>query len=109
MKIKDIRAFVEEKTQLDLSKKIRKREYVYARSIFFYLAKKYARCRYSQIAKEVKCHHATVLHSLNNTIPIIFNEEPQLKSICDNFLNLFKEEIIADSKTILYSFPSGTG
>jgi hypothetical protein len=98
MNIKNIRDFVEEKTQLDLTNKSRKREYVYARSVFFYLTKKYVGSRYNEMARELNCHHATVLHSLNNIIPIIFNEEPKLKSICENFLNVFKEEIISDSK-----------
>ena len=30
---------------------------------------------------------------------LIFREEPKLKQICDNFVSLFTEEIISDTKT----------
>jgi hypothetical protein len=98
MKIENVRNFIEDKTELDISRKSRKRKYVYARSMFFYLSRKYAGCSYSEIAKEVKCNHASVIYSIKNTIPIIFLEEPKLKAICDNFLSLFQEDIMSDTK-----------
>ena len=99
MKIKDVRSFVEDKTQLDIGKKLRRRDYVYARAIFFYLSKKYARATYYAMAKEVNCNHASVIYSIRNTVPVIFREEPQLKRICDHFVTLFTEEIVSDVKT----------
>ena len=53
MNIKEVRNFVEDKTQLDVSKKSRRRNYVYARAIFFYLARKYAGSTYYVMAAEV--------------------------------------------------------
>jgi len=99
MKIENVRNFIEDKTELDISRKSRKRKYVYARSMFFYLSRKYAGCSYSEIAKEVKCNHASVIYSIRHTVPVIFREEPQLKRLCDHFVSLFTEEIVSDTKS----------
>jgi hypothetical protein len=99
MKIKEVRSFIEDKTQLDIGKKSRRREYVYARAMFFYLSRKYANATYYAMAKEVKCNHASVIYSITHTIPVIFREEPKLKQICNHFVSLFTEEIVSDTKT----------
>jgi hypothetical protein len=99
MNIKEVRKFVEDKTQLDISKKSRRRNYVYARAIFFYLARKYAGSTYYVMAAEVNCNHASVIYSLRHTVPVIFREEPKLKKMRDHFVSLFTEEIISDTKT----------
>jgi hypothetical protein len=99
MKIKEVRSFIEDKTQLDIGKKSRRRDYVYARAMFFYLSKKYARATYQAMAKEVKCNHASVIYSIRHTVPVIFREEPQLKRLCDHFVSLFTEEIVSDTKS----------
>tara|TARA_R100000951_G_scaffold77117_1_gene65088 strand:+ start:36 stop:590 length:555 start_codon:yes stop_codon:yes gene_type:complete len=99
MNIKEVRNFVEEKTQLDIGKKSRRRNYVYARAVFFYLARKYAGSTYYVMAAEINCNHASVIYSIKNTIPVIFKEEPKLKVLCEKFVSLFKEEIISDTKT----------
>ena len=99
MNIKEVRDFVEDKTQLDIGRKLRRRDHVYARALFFYLARKYARATYYALAAEVSCNHASVIYSIRHTIPVIFREEPRLKQICDNFVSLFTEEIISDTKT----------
>jgi len=99
MNIKEVRSFVEDKTQLDIGKKLRRRDHVYARAIFFYLARKYARATYYALAEEVSCNHASVIYSIRYTVPVIFREEPKLKKICDNFVSLFTDEIISDDKS----------
>lgn len=49
--------------ELDLKKRDRKRNYVYARACYFVLARKYTFCSLEEIGGFIDRHHATVIHS----------------------------------------------
>ncbi len=64
MKIKKIKELVENNTNINLVTKNRRREVVYARSIYYKLCKEHTRESLSVIGKSVKRDHATVLHGI---------------------------------------------
>jgi hypothetical protein len=60
----DIKRYVQKELKLDISKDTRKREYVYARAIYFKLAKEFAHETLSSIGESVGRDHASVIHGL---------------------------------------------
>ena len=57
-----IQEIVEQHLKLDITTKTRKREYVEARGIYFYLTRQYTRMSLSSIGKTMGRDHSTVLH-----------------------------------------------
>jgi hypothetical protein len=76
MKNKDIIAKVSKEFGIDITKKTRKREYLYARAVYFKLAQDIFRRSLTSIGKDIGLDHATVLHSINNVYPTIQMFEP---------------------------------
>ena len=70
MKLQKIKELVENNTNISIVTKNRKREIVYARSIYYKLCKEHTRESLSTIGKTVKRDHATVLHGIK-----VFNEQ----------------------------------
>lgn len=59
--------FISHKTGLsifDIKKKSRKRDLVFARWCYFYLAKKHLKITFEKIGKSVNVNHATVMHGI---------------------------------------------
>ena len=88
MTLKDIKKTVEHVTGLSLTKNTRKREYVYARFIYFYLARKYGKkefiidgcvkyydCSLDSIGKLINKDHATVIHGCKQMLIIPQQDE----------------------------------
>ena len=69
MKHKIIRNKVEEELNIDLENICRRREYVYARALYFGLCKELTKDSLDFIGSTLDKNHATVLHNINN----IFN------------------------------------
>tara|TARA_Y100000592_G_scaffold51806_1_gene81851 strand:- start:1162 stop:1566 length:405 start_codon:yes stop_codon:yes gene_type:complete len=90
MKLSQIRDFVEQCTEIDISIKTRQRSYVYARAVYFYLARNHTSCGVEAIADSMDVHHTSVLHSLKKIIPIIFKYDNHLASVCKNFKKEYK-------------------
>lgn len=63
--LKEIRKIIEQYTNIDISCNIRHNDYVKARCIYYKLARKYTRCSFIKIGKEVNKHHASVIHGIN--------------------------------------------
>ena len=61
-----IKNAVQEETQIRLSAKIRNREYVNARLIYYAIAKKCTSHSFDRIGSVVSVNHATVMHNLEN-------------------------------------------
>lgn len=62
MELSQIRKIVEDEFKTDISSSSRKREIVYARNIYFKLARDYTNFPYREIGGEVNKDHATALH-----------------------------------------------
>lgn len=78
MKNKEIIAKVSKEFGIDITKRTRKTEYLYARAVYYKLAKEIFHRTYSDIGKEVGLDHATVLHSIKNVFPVIQMFEPTI-------------------------------
>lgn len=73
-----IREIVEQHLKLDITTKTRKREYVEARGIYFYLTRQYTRMSLSSIGKTMGRDHSTVLH-FERLMPHWLKHDIQLK------------------------------
>lgn len=62
--LKLLKEEIEFKTEIDLSSKSRRRENVYARSLYFKICKKVTNCSLASIGRTVNRDHATVLHGI---------------------------------------------
>ncbi len=64
MRIEDILKLVEKETNLDVTKKTRKREYVYARSVYFKICREKTLASFREIGELVGRDHASVIHGI---------------------------------------------
>lgn len=69
-----IKNAVQEETKIRLSAKIRNREYVNARLIYYGIAKKCTSYSFERIGKVVSVNHATVMHNLEKFDRDIIND-----------------------------------
>lgn len=90
MKLSQIKSFVEKFTELDLNHKTRQRSYVYARAVYFHLARKHTSTGLQRIADSLQTHHSSVIHSLNNVMPTVLKYDKRLSSMCKNFDQEYK-------------------
>lgn len=76
MENKDIIAKVSDEFGIDITKKTRKREYLYARAVYYKLSRDIFRRSYASIGDDLGLDHATVLHSVKFVFPTIQMFEP---------------------------------
>lgn len=62
--LKEIRSIVEQECNLNLNNKTRKREYVFARAVYYKLCREITNNSYEDIGKTLDKDHATVLHGV---------------------------------------------
>lgn len=62
--LKEIRSIVEQEFNLNLNNKTRKREYVFARAVYYKLCREITNNSYDDIGKTLDKDHATVLHGV---------------------------------------------
>jgi len=98
MNYKRLRDIVEYETGLDISKNTRRREYVQARGIYYYILRKETNMSLHSISETVKKNHATILHSVNNFESWLF-ADPDLKKtykrVLKSFLSLRTSTIVS--------------
>ena len=89
----EIEKVVRDITKLDIRIKTRKREYVEARALFYFIASEFTIYSVSQIARHVNMHHASVLHH-KQIIPYTIAQDPRLEMwylcIYNNLVELIK-------------------
>lgn len=86
MKIQEIKELVENNTNIKLEMRNRKREVVYARSIYYKLCKEHTRESLSTIGKTVRRDHATVLHGIK-----VFNEQISFYKDANEYYKIFEK------------------
>ena len=93
MTLQDIRKIVEESCEVNLSKRSRKREYVYARWIFYRIAKDNTTKILSQIGREINKCHATVIYGLREFNKVVETDSKlkELYYVCLFVINNKKE------------------
>ena len=87
MKLKFLKDIVERHLDIKISTTSRKFEFIFARSCYYYLCRKYAKSSFAKISKSVNKNHATVMHSLKE-LPFILKQRKDLK----NAFNLIIKE-----------------
>ena len=89
----EIEKVVRDITKVDIRVKTRKREYVEARALFYFIASEFTIYSVSQIARHVNMHHASVLHH-KQVIPYTIAQDPRLEMwylcIYNNLVELIK-------------------
>jgi hypothetical protein len=77
---------------LDIRKRSRKREYIYARAVYYKIARDMFSKTLAEIGGEVGVDHATVLHSMKNVFPVIERFEPDVLTSYNKLVNKFNFE-----------------
>jgi|TARA_B100000424_G_C22930118_1_gene494804 hypothetical protein len=89
----EIEKSVREITKIDIRVKTRKREYVEARALFYFLASEFTIYSVTQIARHLGMHHASVLYH-KEQIPYSIAQDPRLEMwylcIYNNLIELVK-------------------
>jgi len=86
MKIQEIKELVENNTNIKLGMRNRKREVVYARSIYYKLCKEHTRESLSTIGKTVRRDHATVLHGVK-----VFDQQISFYKDANEYYKIFEK------------------
>ena len=87
----DIKHFVENELEVNISINTRKREYVYARAIFFKLCKEFSHQTLSRIGEFVGRDHASVIYGLYVFDVIVLHNDSILNSYTKIRNKIFKE------------------
>lgn len=96
-KLETLQKVIESRLEVKLNKNTRKKEYIFARALFYGLAYDGKRCTYSTIGKYIGRDHATILHSIKNVFPQIMFDS-NYKRLYDE-LSLIVEDSV-DEKTL---------
>lgn len=87
MKLKYFKDIIQRHLNIDLKNPSRKFEFIFARSCYYYLCRKFTKSSYAKISKSVNKNHATVMHGLKE-LPYILKQRKDL----NNAFNLIVKE-----------------
>ena len=85
------RAIVEKHTNLKLSTPTRQFNYVFARSCYYYLCRKFGEMSFAKISATLNKNHATVMHGLKE-LPYIVKHD----SVCNSIFQKIVSEVKKD-------------
>ena len=80
---KEIIDFINAELKIDITKKKKTNQYVFARTVYYKLAKELTNLPLSEIGRQVNKDHCSVLHNLKNFEEVVKRKE--LKKIYDTF------------------------
>jgi len=80
---KEIIEFINAELNIDITKKKKTNQYVFARTLYYKLAKELTNLPISEIGREVNKDHCSVIHNLKNFDEVVKRKE--LKKIYDTF------------------------
>jgi hypothetical protein len=80
---KEIIDFINAELKIDIRKKKKTNQYVFARTVYYKLAKELTNLPISEIGRQVNKDHCSVLHNLKNFDEVVKRKE--LKKIYDTF------------------------
>jgi hypothetical protein len=87
---KEIIDFINAELKIDITKKKKTNQYVFARTVYYKLAKELTNLPLEEIGRQVNKDHCSVLHSLKNFEEVVKRKE--LKKIYDTFKEFPIEE-----------------
>ena len=80
---KEIINYINSELNIDITKKKKTNEYVFARTLYYKLAKEYTNLPITEIGAAVNKDHCSVIHNIRNFDEVI--KRPKLKNIYDTF------------------------
>ena len=80
---KEIINYINSELNIDITKKKKTNEYVFARTLYYKLAKEYTNLPITEIGAAVNKDHCSVIHNIRNFDEVI--KRPKLKKIYDTF------------------------
>ena len=80
---KDIIRFINNELNIDIRKKKKTNEYVFARTVYYKLSKELTRTSLNEIGRQVNKDHCSVLHNLKNFEHIV--KIPKFKKLYETF------------------------
>ena len=94
--LQGIKTIVTRRVHINLSDNIRKREYVYARAIYFKLAKEFPTHSYKDIGSLVGRDHASVIHGLKvfDMLTLYKDNMIDIYLECKKILNSVKSDLM---------------
>ena len=95
-----IRLYIESCLNIDITKRTRKRNYVYARTIYFKLCREYTKLSLSDIGETMNMDHASVVHAIGNVFPVVILYD---KYLCDLY-NEYKFSNKHNAETIFENY-----
>ena len=122
--LQEIENYIESSLNIKLKWKTRQRKYVYARALYFKLAKEYTKHSLHDIGKSMNVNHATVLHAINNVFPMVLQYDETLRDMYEdykfenkykntdvksNYLRLMKENVGLRTELKENSLDNATG
>jgi chromosomal replication initiation ATPase DnaA len=78
--------YINENLNIDIKVRTRKTDYIYARSLYFKIAREHTAISFNKIGRKVNLNHATVMHGINKVFPVVLKYEPKIKNIYDSFV-----------------------
>lgn len=80
---KEIINYINAELNIDITKKKKTNQYVFARTLYYKLAKEYTNLPISEIGAAVNKDHCSVIHNIRNFDEVV--KRPELKKIYDTF------------------------
>lgn len=97
--LQGISTMLSRKLQINIADKKSRREYVYARALYFKLAKEFTSSSYKEMGYLVNRDHPSVIHGLKVFDIIVLHKDPILNTYyeCRRMLTSVKEDLVNDN------------
>jgi len=102
--LQGILAMVTRRSELNLTKSSRMKEYVYARAVYFKLSREFTNFSFKEIGHLVDKDHASVMHGMKVFEMLEFHKDPVMNiyNECKTILTSDKENLDIDIQAGLY-------
>lgn len=88
--MKHFREIVEKHFKLDIGRRTRNHDYVFARACYFKLCREIGGYGYARIGRTLSINHATVMHGLKKALPAMLMHDNSKKRKHDSLINKFE-------------------
>ena len=97
--LQGISTMLSRKLQINIADKKSRREYVYARALYFKLAKEFTSSSYKEMGYLVNRDHPSVIHGLKVFDIIVLHKDPIFNTYyeCRRMLTSVKEDLVNDN------------
>jgi hypothetical protein len=102
--LQGILAMVTRRSELNLTKSSRMKEYVYARAVYFKLCREFTNFSFKEIGSLVEKDHASVMHGMKVFEMLEFHKDPTMNvyNECKTILTSVKQNLDINKQAGLY-------